>query len=168
IPPPPAGLNYIAVIKPSLVDLLLNTAGGAILLPLLCTLFIFSDHKIWRTAIFWCNLMAILTGITLSVLGIKEQITVILSPMISVPARLLNVYGTLSAVLPIFTDAIPLLRVLTVYPPRSIPVHASVYIYVPIILIKIGRLTNVILFLKLWFSSVASGGSPVILGKIAW
>ena len=73
-PPPPPGLNYIAAIRPSLINLLINTSWSALLVPLLCILFVFSDDKLRRRPIFLINFISILVGIVLGAIGMVEEV----------------------------------------------------------------------------------------------
>lgn len=62
-PPPPLGLNYIAAIQPSLIFLMIGTAWGGILLPLLVALFFFSTKDSRRRPIFILNVLSIALGL---------------------------------------------------------------------------------------------------------
>ena len=73
-PPPPPGLNYIAIIKPSLTFLVIGCICTAMLVPITVILFFFSTPSLRRKPIFILNVMSILLGFTEGVLGISCEV----------------------------------------------------------------------------------------------
>lgn len=75
-PPPPAGFNYLAVIRPSLKLMLLCSAWSSALVPLLFALFLFSSRSLRRTPIFMLNVVSIIMGLALGVLAYYNGVSV--------------------------------------------------------------------------------------------
>lgn len=67
-PPLPDGLNYIAVIKPALQDILISQSFLVILLPLSIALWIFSTEQTRRQPVFILNAVSIALAITVGVM----------------------------------------------------------------------------------------------------
>lgn len=106
----------------------------------------------------------------------------ILTEAIKHPERPINrpavlFYTDFMVILPLFIESILLFRVYVVYPPRLIPFSRALTIYIPLIVLKLARLTNDIVFIVQF--SIKSRGvgdstqlSPLAFGmpgcKIEW
>jgi hypothetical protein len=69
-PPPPPGTNFLAVIRPSLDDILIAHTFTVILIPLLISLFYFSTPALRTHPIFILNVIAI--SLALAVGGLLD------------------------------------------------------------------------------------------------
>lgn len=74
IPPPPPGMNYIAVIEPSLNMLIIGGAWTSALVPLLIALFLFSTATLRKTPTFILNVLSVLVGITAGIINYYVEV----------------------------------------------------------------------------------------------
>ena len=74
IPTPPPGLNYIAIIQPSLNFLVIATLFSAMLVPILVALFLFSTPSLRTKPIFILNVISVLFGMVQGTLAIYGQV----------------------------------------------------------------------------------------------
>ncbi|KAK0245434.1 hypothetical protein EDD85DRAFT_943862 [Armillaria nabsnona] len=145
-PPPPPGLNYLAVIRPSLKLLLLCSAWSSVLIPLLFTLFSFSSKSLRRTPIFMLNVASIIMGLALGVLAYYHgmSVTTMLSPEMTIAGTTVIVQTIFINGLPLFTESILVLRVLTIYPLRRTSQSTLMIVYIPLCCMKVARFVNIL------------------------
>ncbi|PBK77544.1 hypothetical protein ARMSODRAFT_1079546 [Armillaria solidipes] len=167
-PPPPAGLNYLAVIRPSLKLLLVCSAWSSALVPLLFALFLFSSRSLRRTPVFILNVVSIIMGLALGILSYYNMVTTILSPDIIISGAAVIAETVLINILPLFTESILVVRVLTVYPLRTTPRRTLAMVYIPLCCLKIARLINILVFGAIWFPTILAGGNPVAVAQQSW
>ncbi|KAG7450751.1 uncharacterized protein BT62DRAFT_533484 [Guyanagaster necrorhizus] len=166
-PPPASGLNYLAVIRPSLKLLLLCSAWSSALVSLLFALFLFSSRSLKRAPIFMLNVTSIITGLTLGVLDYYSGVTAILSPDLIIPGAAVIAHSVVSA-LPLFTESILVVRVLTVYPLKRTPRLILAIVYIPLCFLKAARLINILIFWSVWFPTIVAGGNPIAVAQQSW
>ena len=70
-----------------------------------------------------------------------------MNPTQAFPASYLLAFTGMVILLPVFVDCILAFRLYAVYPPRTTQKHTLALIFIPIILFKIGRLTNLLVFI---------------------
>jgi hypothetical protein len=167
-PLPPPGLTYIVVIAPPLKVLMVGTVWATSLVPLLILLFFLSNSRIRRQPIFLMNVFSVITGIVIGIASMKVyvcadhhnirqlkksvltfscQITYILSPGGNFPARTMLVYLGMILLLPVFIHCILAFRLYAVYPARTTSKNDLIIIFTPIIMFKIIRISNFIVFM---------------------
>lgn len=69
------------------------------------------------------------------------------------------IYVATSMGIPMFTDAILIIRVLAVYPPMTLSLARRICVYGPICIFKLARLGNSIAFVVRWIQGVRSNAS---------
>ena len=77
LPTPPQGLNFIAVIQPSLNILLIGTISSSMLVPITIVLFVFSTPPLRRKPIFILNALSLFVGIVQGALIIYGQVSLL-------------------------------------------------------------------------------------------
>ncbi|KAK0456868.1 hypothetical protein EV421DRAFT_1896066 [Armillaria borealis] len=167
-PPPPAGLNYLAVIRPSLKLLLLCSAWSSVLIPLLFTLFLFSSKSLRRTPILMLNVASIIMGPASGVLAYYHGVTTMLSPEMTITGTTVIAQTTFINALPLFTESILVLRVLTVYPLRRTSRMTLMIVYILLCCMKVARLVNILVFWIMWFFTILAGGNPIAVVQQSW
>ena len=147
-PPPPAGLNYIAAIRPSLNFILVLTPLGAVLVPLILVLFFFSSPRSRRHPVFVFNILACCSGICEAALNAALETKQILYPLEPVSKSLLTSVIAFSIVSPVFIDSILLFRILAFYPLGTTPTSRLLTIFSLPVLVKSERFIAVVLYLN--------------------
>nr|GAT56739.1 predicted protein [Mycena chlorophos] len=143
----PPGTTLIATIAPSLNLLIIGTVWGSMLVPLLFTLILFSTPQVRRQPIFLLNLFAVVAGIAVAALNLQLYVLDILSaPGEGFRPRSLLAYLGMILYLPLYIDCILAYRLYIVYPPRSTPARLVAFVFVPVVLFKIARITNLAMF----------------------
>ncbi|KAF9455881.1 hypothetical protein BDZ94DRAFT_1241932 [Collybia nuda] len=170
IPPPPPGLTYIAVITPSLNLLIIGTVWAAALVPLLVLLFFLSNRGIRRQPIFLMNVFTVTMGIIIGIVNMKIYVTDILSPHQEFLTRTLLAYLGMILFLPVFMDCILAFRLYVVYPPRATSKILLAVIFIPIVIFKIVRAANLIVFMVKFGDAllVPDSKNAVIKFQILW
>ncbi|PBK71345.1 hypothetical protein ARMSODRAFT_72742 [Armillaria solidipes] len=167
-PAPPAGLNYLAAIRPSLNMLILGTAWSSAMVPLLLALFLFSSPKLRRTPIFILNVLSISMGLCLGIMNYYMEITQIMSPEITISSSILIAYTVIVTLLPLFTESILVFRVTAVYPLRELSRLSAAIVYLPLICMKTARFVSIVVYWFTWFPDLSSGGNPIIVSQKGW
>ena len=75
LPTPPPGLNFIAVMEPSLNILLIGAILSSMLVPIIIVLFVFSNPALRRKPIFIFNALSLFVGIIHGILIIYGQVS---------------------------------------------------------------------------------------------
>lgn len=71
--------------------------------------------------------------------------------------------------IPVLVETILVIRVLAVYPPRQLPPKTLAMVYIPIIALKVGRLSDMLVFFITFFPTVANGTlNAITLGQKSW
>lgn len=178
VPLPPPGTNWLAVIDSALVFLMIGATMGAVTVAMLLALLFFSTANLRRKPVFILNVVALLLGITGAVINIYEEVHTLKYPTIPLSPRVIIAIGTIDGIAPTLVDSILILRVYSVFPPRSTPrIQFIVLMGVPI-LISIARLINAIIYLTSYartiHASTGAGGAAVLVTsplpsvKIEW
>ncbi|KAK0235302.1 hypothetical protein EDD85DRAFT_954849 [Armillaria nabsnona] len=167
-PAPPAGLNYLAAIRPSLNMLILGTAWSSAMVPLLFALFLFSSPKLRRTPIFILNVLSISMGLCLGIMNYYMEITQIMSPEITISSSILIAYTVIVTLLPLFTESILVFRVTAVYPLRELSRLSAAIVYLPLICMKTARFVSIVVYWFTWFPHLSSGGNPIVVSQKGW
>ncbi|RDB24592.1 hypothetical protein Hypma_008258 [Hypsizygus marmoreus] len=146
--PPPPGTNYLATIKPALGDIFIAHTFTVLLVSLVIAVFYFSTHNSRRKPIFILNIVTILLALAVGFLIDARAVRVILSPLNPPPLSVNLAIGVLGAVQAILVDTVLLLRLLAVYPRSYIGAHNFVLILMFPVLMKVGRVINLIMFIN--------------------
>lgn len=73
---PPAGLNFVAAIEPSLNLLMIGTVWSSFLVPIAIALFFFSTPALRRRPVFILNVVSVACGLVLGALNIYNEVSV--------------------------------------------------------------------------------------------
>ncbi|PFH45066.1 hypothetical protein AMATHDRAFT_72036 [Amanita thiersii Skay4041] len=168
LPPPPTGLNYLLIINPSLSILMTELVGTAILLPLLIILFFFSTKQLRWKPIFILNVISILLGMTMGIIGIWAMYQGITNPHKPISSAHYGVIGVLITIVPLFVETILMFRILAVYPYHATSKWLFTLIFLPLTLLKIARLVNISIYIKHYLDILNSFEDPIIAGQVAW
>ncbi|KAJ8078441.1 hypothetical protein PM082_012723 [Marasmius tenuissimus] len=144
--PDPLAL-FVEAIRAPLNMLIIGAVWSAALVPLLVILFFWSTPSLRRQPIFIMNVAAVVLGIIVGILDIKLSVGRILNPTQAFPASYLLAFTGMVILLPVFVDCILAFRLYAVYPPRTTKKPLLALIFLPIILFKIARLTNLLVFI---------------------
>ncbi len=160
-PPPPPGLNYIEAIRPALNFILVITPLGAILVPLIIVLFVFSPPSSRRNPVFILNVLACCSGVAEAVANACLETSQILYPLEPVSKGLLLTVISFAVVSPVFIDSILLLRILAFYPPKTTPTTKLIAVLIFPVILKCGRFTVIVMYLNSFMNG--SGKLPNVL-----
>ncbi|KAL0061116.1 hypothetical protein AAF712_012110 [Marasmius tenuissimus] len=138
---------YIEAIKPSLNLLIIGAVWSAALVPLLILLFFWSTPSLRRSPIFLMNVFAVIMGLVVGVLNMQIYVGRILDPNKAFPVDTLLAYVGLLILLPVLMDCILAFRLYAVYPPRATPKRIFTAIFIPIVIFKVARVTNLLVFI---------------------
>ncbi|KAF8065326.1 hypothetical protein FPV67DRAFT_1384009, partial [Lyophyllum atratum] len=164
-PPPPPGMNYIEVIRPSLNILILCGSWTSALVPLLIALFVFSNAKLRRTPIFIMNVVSVLLGLALGILDYYIEVSAIIAPLSPIGAAAFIIFTVGSTSIPLFVESILVVRVIAVYPPRLMSFSSKMVVYLPLILLKTARVVNLLVFWCKFFPTVVHDTDAVVMGQ---
>jgi hypothetical protein len=167
-PPPPPGLNYIAAIRPSLNFILVVTPLGAVLVPLILTLYFFSPPQSRRRPVFILNILACLSGIVQSVLNAILEAKQILYPLEPISKELLTTVIAFPVVSPLFIDSILLFRILAFYPVSITPTYQLVAIFALPAIVKCGRFIAAVTYLHRFTHSSGNLPSVLLAAESTW
>ncbi|KAH9900670.1 hypothetical protein C8Q73DRAFT_662259 [Cubamyces lactineus] len=166
IPPPPPGLNYIAVIEPLLNLLLIDTILSSFLVPTLIILFYFSTASSRRQPMFITIVLAIACAIALAIINICNQTRAILAKPVSPAMDTALMFMTIFA--PFCAEFVLVFRVVAVYPPSTMSWPARILVYFPVASLKTARGINIIIFIVQWVHLKENLNSPLLRGQAAW
>ncbi|KAJ8078450.1 hypothetical protein PM082_012732 [Marasmius tenuissimus] len=138
---------YIEAITPSLNLLIIGAVWSAALVPLLILLFFWSTPSLRRSPIFLMNVFAVIMGLVVGVLNMQIYVGRILDPNKAFPVDTLLAYVGLLILLPVLMDCILAFRLYAVYPPRATPKRIFTAIFIPIVIFKVARVTNLLVFI---------------------
>jgi hypothetical protein len=166
-PPPPAGMNYIAAIKPSLTFIMVVTPLGSILVPIIVMLFVFSTAKSRSQWVFQLNVLACCLGIAEAILNAVLEINLILEPLTPQPQSIFTSVITLSVLSPMLVDSILLTRILAFYPSRTSSALSRLKVIAFPLLIKSGRFIAVVLYLS-DYTLTQNLGNVLLVVQAGW
>ncbi|KAL7278442.1 hypothetical protein ACG7TL_007439 [Trametes sanguinea] len=166
VPIPPPGLNYVAVIEPSLDFLLIGTVWSSFLIPVGIALFFFSTKSMRRRPVFIMNVVAILLGLTEGAIIIYTQTRAIL--VRPVHPNMDTTFACLTILVPLFAELILVFRVFAVYPPHALSRAGSLAVYTPVAVFKLARIANAIVFVTRWARLNRQSVNPLQTGQTAW
>ncbi|KAK0207965.1 hypothetical protein DFS33DRAFT_1255150, partial [Desarmillaria ectypa] len=139
------------------------------LVPLLFALFLFSSRSLRRTPIFMLTVASIIMGLALGILAYYNGvITAILSPDVIIPGAAVITQAVFINALPLLTESILVLKVLTVFPLRATPRLTLAIVYIPLCCLKVTRLINILVFWGIWFPTILAGGNPIAVAQQSW
>ncbi|KAJ8695835.1 hypothetical protein PTI98_005756 [Pleurotus ostreatus] len=137
--------SHIDTITPFLNYLILGVAWSASLVPLLIMLFYFSTPALRVRPIFLMNVVSVAMGIVLGFTIAAITIEAIRHPDEPLDVNMTAFAISSSLIIPIFIDVILALRLYAVFPYRTTSTWILCIVFVPLVLFKVARLTNVIL-----------------------
>lgn len=91
-----------------------------------------------------------------------------LSPEMTIAGTTVIVQTIFINALPLFTESILVLRVLTVYPLRRTSQLTLMIVYIPLCCMKVARLVNILVFRITWFPTILAGGNPIVVAQQSW
>ncbi|KIJ57602.1 hypothetical protein HYDPIDRAFT_104062, partial [Hydnomerulius pinastri MD-312] len=178
IPPPPPGMNYLAVIDESLPFLMIGATMGAVLFAMLLALMFFSTPSMRLKPIFILNVITVWLGIVYTILCLDVlQVQTLRSPSVSQPPRMYIAYGVIESIIPLLADSVLLLRLVAVYPRQRTPRYVWLTVIGVPVVVKIGRFINVVFYWVYQVENintiVESRGASMVLNvlpniKIEW
>ncbi|KAI0655741.1 hypothetical protein C8Q70DRAFT_887464, partial [Cubamyces menziesii] len=142
VPIPPPRLSYIAVIEPSLSTLLLVTMLSSFLVPILVVLFYSSSPVTRMKPIFLMNVVTIVLALALGAIDITLQTKAILAMPTIRPLQ--TALTCLMILAPFCAELVLILRVIAVYPARSVSWSTRLLVYSPIAVLKAARIANIV------------------------
>lgn len=143
---PPDIIAFVSASTPTLKNLTISAVWLGVSIPLLIVLFFFSTEKLRRKPIFILNAISISVGIIMGLLNVVLLFTSVTRPDSPLNDASLIAYIVLLAFLPFLIESILVMRLIAVYPPRRTTTKVLLAIFVPIALLKSGRLANLILW----------------------
>lgn len=167
-PPPPPGLNGIEAIKLSLYSILVVTPLGAVLVPLIITLFVFTPPQSRRNPIFVLNIFACCSGIIEAALNAALQTIQMIFPLRPVSIALLTSVVAFALVSPVFIDSILLLRILAFYPISITPKRTLAAIFAFPLAIKCARFIVVVTYLCIFVQKTRTSSSVFAAAESIW
>ncbi|KAI9061930.1 hypothetical protein FKP32DRAFT_1575076 [Trametes sanguinea] len=166
LPLPPPGVNYVAVIEPSLNFLLIGTVWSSFLVPVGIALFFFSTKSMRRRPVFIMNVVAILLGLTEGAIIIYTQTRAILAR--PVHPNMDTTFACLTILVPLFAELILVFRVVAVYPPHVLSRAGRLAVYAPVAVFKLARIANDVVFVTRWARLNRHSVNPLQTGQTAW
>ncbi|TFK37248.1 hypothetical protein BDQ12DRAFT_632665, partial [Crucibulum laeve] len=167
---PPAVAAFIAGVKPALSVLLLCAVWLGVTIPLLFVLFYFSTPSSRRKPLFIFNAISVFIGILMGALNVGILVSIqltILHPTDSQILQTMLFYTFMTVTVDIFIDSILLFRVFSVFPLSGTRKRLWFSIFIPLILLKIARITNVVVFMVDYAHRTQSLNSSAQLGPIS-
>ncbi|KAJ7830399.1 hypothetical protein B0H13DRAFT_1514563, partial [Mycena leptocephala] len=167
-PPLPPGLTYLAALPPSINMLMIGTVGATVLVPMFIALLVFSTEEMRRKPVFILNVISVLAGFAMGVLSNWSEIQTILKPDQPFNINAFIAVGCMTVGLPICVESILLFRLLAVYPPSRTPRLVLYSIFGPLLLLKLGRIINAIIFFTEITSLAHQFPSSIAAAQVAW
>ncbi|KAH7916299.1 hypothetical protein BJ138DRAFT_1108944 [Hygrophoropsis aurantiaca] len=165
-PTPPSGLNYVARIKPALVDIMIGHTFTVVIIPLLIALFYFSNKHSRRQPIFILNVFTLCLAFAVGIMGDSRAINAILSPSNPYPVGYDIFMGALGAVQSILVDTILLVRLLSVYPRPYIGWRRFLSLVTLPVIMKIARVINLFLFIAALTNAAKGSNAPAVFAGL--
>ncbi|KAI0691630.1 hypothetical protein C8Q76DRAFT_758730 [Earliella scabrosa] len=146
--------------------LVIWTFFPALLVPIAVALFLFSNPPLRKKPVFICNVLAVLLGLAYGGVGIYTQSHAVSGrpPASDLTTALTCMYFFI----PICVQCILLVRIIAVYPPRTLTVAGWVVIYGTLIVVTIARFVNIALALNIIVDSAHQSSSALVTGQIVW
>lgn len=164
-PPPPGSGLSVENTRSLLSFILVLTPLGAILIPLIIILFVFSPPHSRRHPVFILNILVCCLGIAEAVIGVVLDSNQILHPYQPVSKCLLIIVATIAVASPLLIDSILIFRILAFYPLDMTPTRTLVTILAFPLLVKCGRFAAIVMFLNS-FTGRSTEGSQDLLRAI--
>ncbi|TBU28358.1 hypothetical protein BD311DRAFT_663458 [Dichomitus squalens] len=145
-------------------DLVLMTLCTGILIPITIHLFV-SRSKMWKSPVFIANVCALSMGFAFGGLAISFLVTIlgqVIHPRIVLACSILNF------LIPLTVSVVLFIRLLAVYPPRTLSKIRLVLVYVPFLL---GLLARCVMAGLIWWKTIAGiddAESAFELWQITW
>lgn len=156
-----------AFIHSSLNSIMIGHTFTTLLLPLFIALFYFSNKHSRRTPIFVLNVVVVVLAFIAGVLIDSLAIHALLAPDHPWPLSVNIAIGLLGIFQSILVDLILLVRLVAVHPPQHLGLPRFALLTALPVLLKIARITNVIIFTKL-LADVAQGPQAAVKMAALW
>ncbi|KAG6865082.1 hypothetical protein C0991_005226 [Blastosporella zonata] len=166
-PPPPPGMNYLAVIQPGLTFSLLGAFFGGLLIPLFIFLFLFTNPAARRHPVFILNVVIVIFGFALAVINVGEQWKNLVTPNNPPTDSLIFANIVFDVFSPLLIDSVLLFRLLAFYPRMITPRSTFIKVLAFPVFVKCGRLISVTLFLH-QMNQTDGENSVTILANKLW
>ena len=184
--PPPPDYNYIPLMEPSFIFVLISLPFASVLIPVFLLIFFFSTPNSRKTLLFALNIIIVLLGIVEGVLSTIVQVRVficargenasvdsvnqsiiILHPQHPVPDHLFLAYIGIALYTPIVVDCILILRLSAVYPASITPSIRRMPILSVPLLCTAARIVCVSFFVHRW-AVLGSQSTAEMASNIVW
>ncbi|KAF8735165.1 hypothetical protein AX14_002620 [Amanita brunnescens Koide BX004] len=139
---------FVAMLKPMCQLLIVTCVGSAMLVPLFVLLWFSSNSETRRKPIFIANVVSIVIGLAFAGVSIAQILSQLLNPLATPNIPLYLTYNILFGFTPLLVESILLIRLFAVYPFRTTPLKTFLAIFIPITLLKVGRLANTITYVE--------------------
>ncbi|THH18342.1 hypothetical protein EW146_g2649 [Bondarzewia mesenterica] len=167
IPPPPAGFNYIAVLKPALHSILIAHSFLVLFFPILFALIYFSTASTRRQHVFILNIITICLAISVGIMLDWRCVRLSLKPTKTYPISFNLAISLLGVIQSLLVDVILLIRLISVYPREVIGPSRFISMITLPILLKIGRFINLVMFIQV-LADLAKGPNADLAVQQEW
>ncbi|KIL62109.1 hypothetical protein M378DRAFT_81661 [Amanita muscaria Koide BX008] len=154
--------------KPLYTTLIVACIWSAMLVPLFVVLLFFSNKELRRKPVFFGNIFAICLGIVLAGLVVGLLMSVLLNPLVPPSRPLYVTFATFMAFSPLLVESVLLIRVWAVFPFRTTPRLTFFAIFTVIVLLKIARVSNAIVYLVNLTNRVNDDENTLLLLQHTW
>jgi len=167
-PLPPPGLNYVAAIRPSLIAAIIGTTFSSMLVPLFVALLCFSNAQMRRRPVFILNICAVVLGFAMGQWNTCLAAQSILNPWMPISQGVYYAFQNCYSILPYLVEAILLFRVYSVFHPRTTRLSTIIYVFLPTTILKLTRLSFIIIFMIQWAQLTTQVGDAAAAGGMLW
>jgi len=163
------GNEFVKYAKPYYTTLIVTCIWSAMLVPLFVVLIFFSNHELRRKPVFIANVFAISIGVAFAGVLLSPTVSILRNPLAppNVPVFMTTIVAFF-ALGPILVESVLLVRLWAVYPFKSTPRKVFFAVYTPIALIKIGRVTNAIIYVVGLSKRMKDGEDVFVLLERTW
>lgn len=158
---------YLHALNKSLKVIILCSVWLGVSIPLLFALFFFSTNRLRRQPIFIFNVVSICIGITMGLLNIQILVPSLVEPLVPVDRHSVLAYTFFSASAPILVESILMFRLFAVFPYRQTPKRIFFSIFIPLGLLKAGRLGNLIEFMVTFSGLIRNATTTEEMGELS-
>ncbi|EJF60313.1 hypothetical protein DICSQDRAFT_63164 [Dichomitus squalens LYAD-421 SS1] len=145
-------------------DLILMTLCTGILIPITIQLFVLRS-RMWRSPIFIANICSLSMGFVFGGLAIAFLVTILGR---SVPSKIVLAISIINFLIPVTVSVVLFIRLLAVYPPRTLSKTRLVLVYAPFLL---GLLARCVMAGLIWWKTVAGiedSETSLELWQVTW
>ncbi|KAH8818815.1 hypothetical protein DL96DRAFT_372229 [Flagelloscypha sp. PMI_526] len=157
---PPPGYVSLAAIQPLVYVLISGVVWSSILVTMFFFMFIVSTPQIRRTPLFIMNVISVVSGAVASFVQVVRMASGILHPYNPINPFIQRAPPAFFLVLPIYIDCILAVRLSIVYPREMTSALLLATIFIPVVVLKVLRTTNVV-YVLIRYSQLLERGSSI-------